>query len=84
MRKTLNNKEIVITDRANASRKGIWFDLKIDKVEYSLMNVGELMKTHPLPYEGMFMGWESLRDTKGEQEITRADTLDKLLEELTL
>ena len=72
---------VEIQRRTDVPREGIWFTLKIDGLEYSLMNCGELLKTHPFP-EGLFGGWETLRNTKDEQEIIRADSLGQLLDKL--
>ena len=75
-------KPIKITPRTDVPTPDIWYVLEIGKRKYSLMNVGKLMSTHSFPYEGMFMGWETLRDVKGEQEIIQGKTLEELLHKL--
>jgi hypothetical protein len=80
----LNKKAIVIVPRRKAKPTNIWFDLFIDGEKYSLLDCGALMKTSPFPLpQGIFMGWETLRDKNGGQEIKRAETLDELLEIIT-
>lgn len=73
---------IEVQRRTDVPQEGIWFTLKIDGLEYSLMNLGAFRKTSPSP-GGLFGGWETLRETgEGEQEIIRADTLGQLLDKL--
>ena len=50
-------------------RKGVWFRYG----KYSILNCGELNKTHPYP-DGLFMGWEAMFN----DEIIRADTWKEL------
>ena len=86
MKKWDSIKNIVISERTDVPKSGrhIWFSLKIDDIEYSLMDIGKLMSTNNYKIEGQFLGWETLRTlSNGEHEIIRGGTLFDLLDKLT-
>jgi len=59
-------------------RKNIWYNANINGKEYSVMDIGCLMKDEPF---NTFMGWEAIEIVNGDLDvdnIKRADTHEEL------
>lgn len=76
------NNTVLITRRKDVPDNGraIWFALEVDGVKYSLMNCGALMATSPVKNCGVYLGWETMRDS--DSEIERFETLKDLFDVL--
>jgi len=72
-----------LSPRTYVSRKNIWYNANINGKEYSVMDVGCLMKGVPFI---TFSGWEAIEIVNGKLDvdnIKRADTHQELYKLLT-